>query len=605
MFRKPFKSGESKHLIIQVLDHNRDYNGICTNPVMQQCGAKEDFRLQFCAAGQPRCFLSSLFGAEEFIYRNREVQFKENAIDFPRVDPDTVIAFWTGPVAEKGRFVGVYKVAEQRRSFRMPDVAEIHGDRANSFYLPNRIDLRPYRHILLDTMASDGIGRMSYVTHEVMLLLLKRMAVDIQHVLEESPANARATRETLEKLQKLTEAFESNIDAARSEEPWKGALKAISVRLPEGPAPVKEEPRTGAEKPAHAQVTRAVRVQAPAPAWRSPTVDEIVREVNGGDYIFDRDTVLRLHVSLQRKRFAILTGPSGVGKTALARLYADAIGARFYRQAVRPNYASHEDLIGYYDVLTQRFIPQRFAEALKEANESLETHTPVVVCLDEINLARPEYYMADFLSAMEMDRDEARVIDIHSHDPVQAGFPSRLRLPRNFLVIGTANMDETTHQLADKVLDRINLIKLDQVNLDELARKLKLSSPGATSQEIRAGVTDFVFNHLRKIYRILRGGEIVMGYRAARDILEWVLTAAESAMPVPAALDYQIEQKILTRLRVFRDADRRVEMLEDLVKYLGTEAAEKDQTDPFPRSHRFVQALKDRLEELDFASGQE
>ena len=107
----------------------------------------------------------------------------------------------------------------------------------------------------------------------------------------------------------------------------------------------------------------------------------------------------------------ILAGDSGSGKTHLVKSFADAIGGKSIIIPVKPNWTSAEDLLGYYNPLENRYISTPFLDALIEASKHPEV--PYLICLDEMNLAKVEYYFADFLSLLE-ERDETPEISLFS-----------------------------------------------------------------------------------------------------------------------------------------------------------------------------------------------
>lgn len=219
----------------------------------------------------------------------------------------------------------------------------------------------------------------------------------------------------------------------------------------------------------------------------------------------------------------ILAGDSGSGKTNLVKSFAEAIGGKAIIIPVKPNWTSAEDLLGYYNPLEQKFLSTRFLDALFEAAKNPDV--PYFICLDEMNLARVEYYFADFLSLMEergaapeihlysdteathvvsearnflsliddakvklqkpdlvsfldLLRDEEvntklhemcgfregdSLLKYHSHlRKVMSSYlntPSSIRLPSNVRIIGTINVDETTHSLSPKILDRAHIMR--------------------------------------------------------------------------------------------------------------------------------------------------
>src|SRR5690606_23040487 len=116
------------------------------------------------------------------------------------------------------------------------------------------------------------------------------------------------------------------------------------------------------------------------------------------------------HLALRTKPLVILTGISGTGKTRLTRLYADAIhnitdsrqpNEHYLLVAVQPDWHNARDLLGYYNTLTGTSHPTPFLRFLLHA--AAAPAALYFVCLDEMNLARPEYYLAPILSALETE----------------------------------------------------------------------------------------------------------------------------------------------------------------------------------------------------------
>ncbi len=233
-------------------------------------------------------------------------------------------------------------------------------------------------------------------------------------------------------------------------------------------------------------------------------------------------TLLRTHDII------VLSGLSGSGKTQIVKAFAEALGGVCKIIPVKPNWTSSDDLIGYYNPLQMSFLPTPFTEAIVEA-----IHNPnqlYFICLDEMNLARAEYYFADFLSKLEerskqpeielyanheeelfvsefsillnliessikgkkikswqefLDNEEARqkffemlgntdkesMLQLHAKMKRRLidilKFPSTIRIPDNVRFIGAINVDETTHYFSPKILDRIHVVKFDNPLLFE------------------------------------------------------------------------------------------------------------------------------------------
>jgi len=164
--------------------------------------------------------------------------------------------------------------------------------------------------------------------------------------------------------------------------------------------------------------------------------------------------------------FMILQGLSGTGKTSLPRVFAESIGAEHRKISVQSNWRDRHELLGYYNDFNKRFTETEFTQALYTASLPSEEEVPWFIVLDEVNLARVEYYFADFLSVLE-DQDRARwVVELMSFDPTTEGakgpaylFQNRMIwIPGNLWFIGTANQDESTFEITDKVYDRAQVI---------------------------------------------------------------------------------------------------------------------------------------------------
>ena len=158
----------------------------------------------------------------------------------------------------------------------------------------------------------------------------------------------------------------------------------------------------------------------------------------------------------------IMQGMSGTGKTSLAYAFGEFIKNPSAIVPIQPMWKERSDLLGYYNEFTQRFNETVLLQKMYEANYSKAMY---VVILDEMNIARVEYYFAEFLSLLEIPRADRRYIDVVSDvwesDPklLKNG---QLRLPTNMWFIGTANNDDSTFAISDKVYDRAMVMNLDQ-----------------------------------------------------------------------------------------------------------------------------------------------
>ena len=188
---------------------------------------------------------------------------------------------------------------------------------------------------------------------------------------------------------------------------------------------------------------------------------------------YDIDDIRRFVAGMAVSKILILQGMSGTGKTSLAHAFGEFVDNRSTVIPVQPMWKERTDLIGYYNEFTKRFNETLLLEKMYEANYSKDMYVTV---LDEMNIARVEYYFAEFLSLLELPNPEERyltvVSDTWSSDP--AGLKDgRIKLPVNMWFIGTANNDDSTFAISDKVYDRAMVLDLDRKSERFVAPKTK------------------------------------------------------------------------------------------------------------------------------------
>ena len=173
------------------------------------------------------------------------------------------------------------------------------------------------------------------------------------------------------------------------------------------------------------------------------------------------EDIRRFIAGMAVSHILILQGMSGTGKTSLAHAFGSFINNSSTIIPVQPMWKERTDLVGYYNEFTKKFNETLLLEKMYEANYSKDMYITV---LDEMNIARVEYYFAEFLSLLELPNPEERYIDVVSdkweNDPEQLK-DGRIKLPANMWFIGTANNDDSTFAISDKVYDRAMILNLD------------------------------------------------------------------------------------------------------------------------------------------------
>jgi len=183
--------------------------------------------------------------------------------------------------------------------------------------------------------------------------------------------------------------------------------------------------------------------------------------IEGNPLYYSIDDIRRFVAALGVSKIAILQGMSGTGKTSLPVAWGKFTKVQTAVIPVQPMWKERSDLIGYYNEFTGKFNESMILEKLYEANKSDKIF---IIVLDEVNIARVEYYFAEFLSLLELPTVEERILEVTSSiskkDPKELR-GGKLLLPDNVYFIGTANNDDSTFAISDKVYDRSMIMNLD------------------------------------------------------------------------------------------------------------------------------------------------
>ncbi|WP_339226031.1 DUF3578 domain-containing protein [Oceanobacillus sp. FSL K6-2867] len=321
------------------------------------------------------------------------------------------------------------------------------------------------------------------------------------------------------------------------------------------------------------------------------TVDHVYRYIKGKGFYFEKTEIINLILSLKTKPFVILSGISGTGKTKIVQWLAEAIGAtednnQFTLIPVRPDWNDGSDLLGYTDIkgdFKEGPLTKVVIRALRNPTK------PYIVLLDEMNLARVEYYFSDILSVMESRAWKNGDITT-SNLLTEEAAGLNLQLPSNVYIVGTVNMDETTHPFSKKVLDRANTIEFNRVqlgHLDFLYEEVQEKDPVKLNQEVLEAnylhlkdvfaeypdlvrsVTEELVN-INEVLQLIHGQ---VGYRVRDEICMYLTyNQQEALMDFNQAFDHCLLQKILPRIA---GSDSRVsEVLNSLIEICAFEIPE-------------------------------
>ncbi|MCR5424497.1 MAG: hypothetical protein K6E93_07060 [Bacteroidales bacterium] len=309
----------------------------------------------------------------------------------------------------------------------------------------------------------------------------------------------------------------------------------------------------------------------------------------------------------------LLAGISGTGKSRIVRKLAQATTTQNYVDdndrwndnrpenfeliQVKPNWHNSMDVVGFYSNISKKYEFTPFVEFIVKAWQ--HTDTPYFLCLDEMNLAPVEEYFAEFLSAIESrstDNEGNYITDpiikpfkdfgkndlgedigknmlkhlFGEADPIDKNplavqfYEKGLTLPKNLMVMGTVNMDETTFSFSRKVLDRAMSVEMNEVDYDKFLsgeteafplltdyNEMLVNRPQKAS-EVKDNIDSTkVVEYLKDVNALLEDTPFKLGYRAANEAMLYVAANKEltgEKFSMATALDEFTLMKILSRI---------------------------------------------------------
>jgi len=320
----------------------------------------------------------------------------------------------------------------------------------------------------------------------------------------------------------------------------------------------------------------AMRTWDPAPRENeADAIKRVERRLRAKGLDYPARTLRAFHTAMkvnETTQMAVLAGISGTGKSQLPRQYAAGMGIGFLQVPVQPRWDSPQDLMGFYNYIEGKFRPTDMARALWAVdelhNDQADPDRVMMILLDEMNLARVEYYFSDFLSRLESrpcpsdvgDANERKDAEIELEIP-NIQMPPRIFPGYNLLFAGTMNEDESTQSLSDKVVDRANIlrfaapkkIKEGQAEGDvEPTRALSRETWtrwGRSSAHVDRDAR--VTARVEQMVDLMREFQRPFGHRLGRAIMAYAANypEVEGGRGVDDALADQVEMRLLPKLR--------------------------------------------------------
>jgi hypothetical protein len=298
----------------------------------------------------------------------------------------------------------------------------------------------------------------------------------------------------------------------------------------------------------------------------------------------------------------VLAGISGTGKSELPRQYAIGMGLPFLQLAVQPRWDSPQDLFGFYNYMEKKYKPTELVRLMvhldaknwPEEAKAYKDHMALVL-LDEMNLARVEYYFSEFLSRLEIRRggDGEAAAEIELDLGLSA--PKKVYPVSRLLFVGTMNEDESTQTLSDKVVDRANVLRFPRPKILKSAtvgtakatdtdRFLPFSVWSKWSRTVDARSGSRVDGWLKRLNDAMEQAGRPFGHRMAKAIAAYVANYPKGVADAEAiAMADQLEMRLFPKLRgVDPKADDRVQRaLDDLRQFIEAEIRDSKLVEAF------------------------
>lgn len=267
------------------------------------------------------------------------------------------------------------------------------------------------------------------------------------------------------------------------------------------------------------------------------------------------EIVRRFVAGMAASKLLILEGISGTGKTSLPYSFSRYLSNPSTIVSVQPSFSDRTELLGYFNEFSKRFNETEFLRALYEANYRPD---PTLIVLDEMNLARIEYYFAEMLSVLEMPNKDEWVLDLvptaWDGDPVKMD-GGKIHVADSTWFIGTANNDDSTFTITDKVYDRAMPIELNeradafecelQPHCNVTAEYLEYLFQKA---QVDYPISDELMNKMQKLdnYLITRF-KLSFGNRIMKQLYDFIPVYVACGGTELGGMDYIVARKVLKK----------------------------------------------------------
>lgn len=313
-------------------------------------------------------------------------------------------------------------------------------------------------------------------------------------------------------------------------------------------------------------------------------VNDFIEYCKDIGFIYKPNLVRSFLASIKSSKMTILKGYSGTGKSSLPILFAKYLNAECEVVPVQPNWRTKQDIMGFYNYFTNKFIPTDLTKTLIRANVSKDRIFFVV--LDEMNLARVEYYFSEFNSKLWADKNKRKIqlfegnanYSGHVKDYIE---DNKIYIPDNVFFIGTINEDDSVSPISDKIFDRAQVV--DFMELPSYSYRGRLDDLSENNEKKFTIYNSFIrksneknkkstyMNIIDKVNKSVKDkfGKVI-GYRSLSQIEDFITCFEASGGNDIDALDTQLVSKFVPKFNLVYSEEQimQLEQLKDEIKML-------------------------------------
>lgn len=357
------------------------------------------------------------------------------------------------------------------------------------------------------------------------------------------------------------------------------------------------------------------------PEKPSQLLQGIQAQLKARGFQYESRFLRQLILSLTTGQMIILTGPSGTGKTSIVKQLADVINAKYEIIPVQPSWTDKQDLLGFYNPIRKLYVPSPFLDCLIEATNHPEQL--YFICLDEMNLAQIEYYLADLLSIRELEDAKLRLysdfeyqqnmdelgwfvqklikgeesletilqhmqLDTLAHFEMTARFQNlkryqpEIKIPGNVRIIGTMNVDGAVQAVSPKVVDRSFVIPVARQQKEnvEITEHIGSYNIHPKNFEVAPDTSKNISTKLRSAMNAIQAelANFHIGYneRVEKHIHQYYLAASQFDINTKQQVDDLTVMKLLPRVHEQTEKDHMIpSLIKTIEAHVGVEPMAK------------------------------